>query len=110
MTQDEVSSLMKGIAPVLRKYIDTEILAAIKRLEQHDRGLKYLGVWRDSVVYQRNDVVTDHGGAFIAVQEPRQGERPGTGGAWTLMSKSDDARLRKLIREELRHAGQGSTP
>jgi N-dimethylarginine dimethylaminohydrolase len=77
----------------------TFALAAHRRIELEKRieaiegrGIKYAGIWQRAVRYERGDVTTDGGSAWIALKQV-EGVRPGDGDGWQLMVKAGrDAR------------------
>jgi hypothetical protein len=63
---------------------------------------RYRGVWSASEHYRTADEVTHAGARWHASAAIVPGVKPGAGDTpWQLTHKSDDARMRKLIREEL---------
>jgi hypothetical protein len=97
MTQDEVGGLMRGIAPVFQKYIDEKLDELRDNLAD---SLKYRGVWTEDDHYEANDLMT-HGGSLHLAIHSNTGERPGQGLPWWLIVKSDEARVRRLVKQEM---------
>jgi hypothetical protein len=59
------------------------------------------GVWREGEHYPKNALVSHDGALWRAKAETS--ERPGNGQTlWRMMTKTETAEVRKLIREELR--------
>ena len=71
-------------------------------LERRPVGLNYGGVWSPERDYPANSLVTDKGALHLATEMTIKGERPGSGGPWRTISKSDEVMIKKAVRDELR--------
>ena len=113
MNEADYEGMARAWAPVIKEYVQTkapkidydrvaaELFKAIdKRLEPiltriatlEATGIKYCGVWQRALRYERGDVTTDGGSAWIALKQV-EGVRPGDGDGWQLMVKAGrDAR------------------
>jgi hypothetical protein len=97
-----------GLNHAIAKAVVGTVMQAVQLLRKEiAEGLRYRGTWEPDVDYVTNDLVSFAGGAHVALG-PSRGQRPGQGPPWKLAVKSDTVLLRRLIREELEHAGQGS--
>lgn len=91
----EIESLMKAIAPVLKRYIGDQLEPLRKRLDAlerradaaEERGLEYRGIWQRAAAYRRGDVVTADGSLFVAIKAVGPGEQPGKSEDWQLCVK-----------------------
>jgi hypothetical protein len=95
MTEAEIAALMRGIGPVIRKFVQEQI-------EQRIAGLlRYDGVWSETADYGKNVLVTHRGTLWISTAASR-GERPGSpNSAFKLVAKSDSSHVRRIVRAEL---------
>jgi hypothetical protein len=58
------------------------------------------GIWSTARWYHAGDLVTHHNASWIATIKSR-GQKPGDGAAWRLIHKTEQAHVRRLVREEL---------
>jgi hypothetical protein len=95
LSQEDIAALCAGFAPVLRQFVTDTV-------EKHIAGmLVYKGIWGEDEEYPANSLVTHHGAGWLAVKD-NTGIRPGSNPeTWRLVIKSDESRLRKLIKEEI---------
>ena len=94
MTEKDVATLIRGMAPVLREKFDG-LEQRVAALEQQPRGLKYAGVYREGETYLQNECVTHKGSLWICLD--KTGLRPDESGeatrAWQLcVKRGRDAR------------------
>ena len=85
--------------PLVKWQRETDKRLAV--LEQRPKGLSWKGTWSPELAYPASSVVNHNGTCWVALEPQLADEKPGTGGQWKLMVKSDEAALRKLIRHEL---------
>jgi len=90
-----VAALTGALAPVIKDYIKAQVDPLERRLGDIEAsGIKYCGVWQRANLYRKGSVVTEQGGAWVALGDS-EGVRPGEGGtdAWQLLVRAGrDAR------------------
>jgi len=95
MTREEVTAIVRGIAPVLRNFVDQRIAAMRDELRREfedrlrgidHRGMTDLGPWSSRRTYQRGDAVTFNDATWIC-RAVTTSARPDTED-WTLSSSS----------------------
>jgi hypothetical protein len=99
---DAVGLAMATLRKELREEFDKKFEPRIEALEQRPTGLQWKGTWSPGIAYPGSAVVIENGTAWVALEPTCPGEKPGAGGQWRLMLKSDEVVLRKLIRDEMR--------
>lgn len=94
VTRNDLREMMKGIAPVIKEYVQCEIAPIRKRLiEIETKGVEYRGVYQRAISYQRGALVTHGGSMFCAIKDVTQGVVPGQSNDWQLCVKAGrDAR------------------
>lgn len=74
------------LAMQMHMHFSEELHRLTERVESLSaRGLKYAGVWQRALDYERGDVVTHKGSAWVAVREAAT--EPGEASEWQLMVK-----------------------
>lgn len=100
-----VNTIAKGFGPAVRQRLEELhglMEPRIADLESRPSGLQYEGVWSAEREYPAGSLVTHSGAGYVAIAVATKGEKPGTGGNWRLAVKSDETKLRRMIKEELR--------
>ena len=87
MTEADVQAFVNALAPVIKNYVQRSLEPVTKRLDGlEERGsLEYRGIFEDSTVYRKGDLVTRDGSLWIA-KSPTH-ERPGASSDWQLCVK-----------------------
>jgi hypothetical protein len=62
------------------------------------------GIWNVERWYQPGDLTTHANASWVATIKSR-GQKPGDGAAWRLLHKTEQAHVRRLVREELSRKG-----
>jgi hypothetical protein len=82
--------LAKAMAPPIKKHMSSMVEPLEARLAAVEAsGIRYCGVWQRANLYRKGSVVTEQGGAWVALVD-NEGIRPGEGGtdAWQLMVRA----------------------
>lgn len=94
MERKHLESIAKGMAPVIRAYVQQAIEPLQRRiaeLETRESNLKYVGTWQPSGEYRHGNFCTHDGAMWCATRDTRS--RPGTSDDWQLcVKRGKDAR------------------
>jgi hypothetical protein len=85
MNTEDLDAIMRGIAPVIKKYVEQSINKLEKELEARPIP-SYAGVWRDGAAHRSGEIVTFQGSAWYCHVDTNS--RPGTSHDWQLMVKA----------------------
>jgi hypothetical protein len=84
-----------------------DVIRAFASEVMHERRvMRDAGVWDPEKLYGTGATVSHAGGGWIAQVESK-GVRPGTGESWRLAVKSDTAKLKQAVREEVNRTLNG---
>ena len=79
-------ALQSGFARAIKEYVQP-LFDRIKKLEEREKHLKYVGVWRSDESYHVGNFAT-HNGNVWHCNETGTRDKPGTASSWTLAVKS----------------------
>ncbi len=102
--RDDLAAVIRGIAPVIKEYVGSVVDALGDRVATLERRLRdveeksvgpYLGIWADTTLYGKGQLVTCGGSMWIA-KSASIARRPGTDSSWQLIvKKGSDGRAGK---------------
>lgn len=92
MTEQEITAIVAGIAPVLRDYVDRAVADVGARMATLEAKpyLNFRGVWKGGEAYESGDAATHAGGLWICLK-PTSGDPSKDFIAWQLAVKRGSA-------------------